>query len=882
LKRLRAWAWRLAGLVPNRRRERDLDAEIESNLLLHIDDNLRAGMTPGEARRVALLTLGGIEPAKEAYRERSTVPFLDNLIQDLRFAIRQLRKNAGFTTTAILMLALGMCASVAIFAFVDAALIKPLPYRDPNRLTGVYEYTPACPRCNLSYFDYLDWKRLNRVFGALAAYRPSHYMLTTSGGTEAARGADVSDNFFGALGVTPVLGRGFYSGEDLPAAPRAVLLSYECWRNRYGGRKEARGEKVILDGVPYTIIGVLPRAFHFAPVAPADYFTPLHVDGPCEQRRSCHSLYGVGRLKDGVSIEQAQADTALIAKQLEKQYPASNTGQGANVIPLTEAINGDHRALLLVLLSGAGLLLAIACVNVASLLLVRSESRKREIAVRSALGASRARLVSQFVTEGLVLVAAGSAAGLVSGYWAIQLLTKLIPADMLAGMPYLEGMGLNGRVLAFAGGIAALAAALFSIVPSLRVSLPEVREGLAEGSRGSAGNTWRRLGAKLVVVELATAMVLLVGAGLLGKSFYRMLQMDLGFESGHLATLQVAAPVLRYGQNEQAIALLRQVTSRVANLPGVKSVGACSQLPVSFNGNTDWLRFVGRPFHGEHNEVNQRDVTAGYFTTVRAKLLRGRYFREAEDGSNPNVIIINQALAGLYFPGEDPIGKKVGDGGLTPKSIREIVGVVENIREGPLDEPMVPTEYTPFNQDPGPYFALVVRTSQAEGSVIPALTAAIHRIDPSIVALGGASFNDLIHDAQPTYLRRSSAWLMAGFAAAALLLGVVGLYGVIAYSVSQRTREIGVRMALGAQPALVYRMILKEAGWLAASGIGLGLAFSAGAGALIRKLLFGTPPWDAPTLAAVAAVLGIAAVLASYLPARRAARVNPVDALRTE
>jgi macrolide transport system ATP-binding/permease protein len=882
MKRLRAWARRLAGLIPNERRERELDAEIESNLLLHIDDNLRAGMTLEEARRKALLTLGGVEPTKEAYRERSTVPFLDNLIQDARFAIRQLRKNPGFTATAILMLALGMCASVAIFAFVDAALIKPLPYPDPNRLTGVYEYTPACPLCNLSYPDYLDWKRLSHVFGSLAAYRPRPYMLSTPSGTEAARGAEVSDNFFPTLGVAPALGRGFYAGEELPAAPRAVVLSYKCWRNRYGARKEAPGEKVTLDGVSYTIVGVLPRSFQFAPVSPADYFTPIHVQGECEQRRSCHSLYGVGRLKDGISLETAQADTALIAKQLEKQYPGSNMGQGANVITLAEAITGNLRTLLLVLLSGAGLLLLIAFVNIASLLLVRSESRKRELAVRSALGASRGRLVSQFVTEALVLVMAGSVIGVVSGYWAMQLMSKLIPADMLAGMPYLEGLGLNARVLEFAAVVAGLAAVFFSIIPALRVSLPKVREGLAEGSRGSAGNTWRRLGSKLVVLELATAVVLLVGAGLLGKSFYLMLQVELGIQPDHLATLQVAAPVPRYEKDADATALARNVLDRVARLPGVRSAGACSQLPVSFNGNTDWIRFVGKPFHGEHNEVNQRDVSWEYFNTVKAKLVRGRYFRQDEDKSKPNVIIINQALAGLYFPGEDPIGKLVGDGSLTPKSIRQIVGVVANIREGPLDQAMLPTEYTPFDQDPGPYFALVVRTSQDEESVIPALTAVIRRIDPDIVTLQGISLTGAIHDAPSTYVRRSATWFIGAFAAAALLLGVIGLYGVIAYSVSQRTREIGVRMALGAQPLTVYKLILKEAGWLTAAGIALGLALSAAAGTLIRKMLFGTPPWDAATFTSVAAVLGIAALLASYLPARRAASVNPVDALRAE
>ena len=386
--------------------------------------------------------------------------------------------------------------------------------------------------------------------------------------------------------------------------------------------------------------------------------------------------------KDGVTIQAAQADTSLIAAQLEKQYPDSNHGQGALVLPLSEVIVGNIRPILLVLLGGAGLLLLIACVNVASLLLVRAESRRREMSVRSALGASRVRLIRQFVTEGLVLVAAGSLLGLASASWAMQLLTRLIPAGMLSGMPFLQGLGLNLRVSLFGCGIALLAAVLFSVTPALRLSFAEMREGLGEGSRGSAGNTWRRLGSKLVVVELATAMVLLVGAGLLGQSLYRLLHVELQFQPDHLATLMIGAPDSTYGKDPQSVALGRQIMRRVLSLPGVTSAGTSSVFPVSFNGNTDWIRFVGRPYNGQHNEVNEREVSAGYFAAIGAKMLRGRYFNETEDDTKPKVVIINQALVKKYFPGEDPIGKVIGDTELTPKSLRQIVGIVDDIREG--------------------------------------------------------------------------------------------------------------------------------------------------------------------------------------------------------
>ena len=515
-------------------------------------------------------------------------------------------------------------------------------------------------------------------------------------------------------------------------------------------------------------------------------------------------------------------------------------------------------------------------------MLVRSESRRRELAVRSALGASKARLVRQFVTESLVLVGLGSVAGVTISGWLMQVLLGLIPAPMLASMPFLSGAGLNVRVLACAGAIALAATVVCSLAPMLRLARSDVRAGMAEGERGSSGNTWQRLGFKLVVLELATAMVLLVGAGLLGKSLYRLLNVDLGFRPDRLATLQVAVPGTRYPEHEQIVALGKQITERIAALPGVESVGLASLIPVSFNGNTDWIRFVGRPYNGEHNEVNQRDVSAGYLQTIGAALVAGRYFAESDDSTKPRVVIINQALARRYFPGEDPIGKRFGGITLAPESIKEIVGVVADVREGQLDSEIWPAVYYPFNQSSDSSFTLVVRTTQSERAVLPMLATALTRLDPDIGTIREATMADRITDSPVAYLRRSSAWLLGGFAGVALLLGIVGLYGVIAYTVSQRRREIGVRLALGAPRRSVYQLVLGEAARLAAIGIGLGLVCAVAGATLMRTLLFGTPPWDVPTLAAVAVVLGLSALLAAYVPARRAAAVDPVEALRAE
>jgi macrolide transport system ATP-binding/permease protein len=861
------------------------NSELEEEMAFHREQlqlEMQEDGLPSDAARHAAHRQFGNEP-RLSEQSHDIVSFqVESVLQDLHFAVRQLRKNPGFACIAILVLTLGMAASIAIFAFVDAALIKPLPYQSPARLVGVFESSAFCPVCNLSYEDYLDWKKDNKVFSSFDAWGFSSYLLKSSSGAEPVPVTRVGGGFFHTLGVTPMLGRNFTDADDTPNAPRTVLLSYSAWQKRFGGRQDVVGQPMTLDDNPYTIIGVLPSSFHFAPRGDAEFWTTIHDPNSCEKRRSCHNLFGIARLRDGISVETASADVKSIAAQLEKQYPGSNRGQGALVKSLSDAIVGDIQPILLVLLSAAGLLLLIACLNVASLLLVRAENRKREMAVRGALGASPRRLIRQFITEGLVLVTTATVWGLAVAYGAMHLLLKLIPTDMLNGMPYLHGLGINLRVFSFSIVISLLAAVIFSITPALRLSLSNLRADLAEGGRSAAGTTWKRFGSNLVALELAIAVVLLAGAGLLGKSFYRLLHVELNFQPDHLASVEIAAPDAIYGKPEQSIALSRKVVSRIANIPGVLSVGHTSMLPLNCNCNTTWFRILGHPWNGEHNDAPEREVSTDYFKTIQARLMRGRFFTEADDAASPQVIVINQALAKQYFPGEDPIGKMIGDDGLSPKSMRQVVGIVDDIREGHLDQEIRPAVYYPFEQAAETEFTVVVRTAQEPGSVLPAMVAAIHQIDPNIGVRNEITMTQQINNSMTAYLHRSSAYLVGGFATLALLLSVVGLYGVIAYSVSQRTREIGVRMALGAQRSSVYRLILREAGWLTVLGIAAGLIFSVAAATLMSKLLFGVRSWDVPTLMMVAVLLGASALMASYIPARRAAAVNPVEALRAE
>ena len=858
----------------------ELNEEMEFHRAAAERTFLDDGMSAQAARYAARRQFGNMTRFEEQSNE--IVRFrVETVLQDLRFALRQLRRSPAFTLTAVLVLALGMGANLAIFAFVDAALIKPLPYRNPGRLVGLFEAISAGPKYCISYLDYLDWKRWNKSFKSMDAYTGWNFMVRSPGGTELVQGAHVSSGFFRTLGVAPMMGRDFRPKEDAPGAARSVILSYASWQKRFGGQQDILGRTITLDGAPETIVGVMPRNFHFAPVEPAELWDTIDLMNSCSKRRICHNLFGVARLKDGVTAAAALDDVTRLAQQLEKRYPESNQGQGAAVFPLTEVIVGDIGPILRTLLAGTALLLLIAGVNVANLLLVRSEGRRREIALRGALGASRVRIVRQFMTEGAVLVATGSVLAAALAFAAVRALPRMLPADMLAGMPFLSGAGAGLPVALYAAGIALFAWLLFAIVPLFRLPLRDVRGGLTDGGRTAAGLTWRRLGSTLVVLELATALLLLAGAGLLTRSLYRLLHVEIGIRTDHLAMISIRGSYTVYKTDEQALSLEKEVLRRMENLPGVRSAAIASFLPLTGNGPfSDFIVEGQRLGPGEHDEATRREITPAYFATVGAEMLRGRMFTD-DDGLKMHVAIVNEAMARKFFGGRDPIGQQIRySGGSGP--MLQVVGVVKDIKEGPLDDLTRPTFYIPFAQDPAPFFSVVVRSAQQEQSLLPLMTRTVHELDPKIATFGQGTMESNVRDSQAAYLHRSAAWLAAAFASTALLLGVVGLYGVIAYSVSQRTREIGVRMALGAQRHVISGMVLREATRLIVIGIAAGVSGSLATAGLLRPLLFGIQPWDWTTLAGVALLLGVAAMLASYLPAHRAASVNPVDALRAE
>ena len=875
---------RFTNLFRRNRINSDIAAELQAHIDLRVESNVASGMSAEEARRDAHVRFGNPTSTRERVIAADAPLTLASVLADLRFASRQLLRNLSFASTATLVLALGLGSFTAIFAFVDAALIKPLPYRDPSRLVALFESISLGPQYHISYQDYFDWKRMNRVFSGVDVYDGTNLTVSTTDGMKQTTGAIVSAGFFRTLGVAPLLGRDFHDGEDLPGAPCRVLLAYSSWQQRYGGRSDLLGKPIAFANSSCTIIGILPREFHFAPAEPAEFWLNIHPDDTCGKDRGCHNFSGIARLKDGVSLAAAQANLSAVAGQIARQFPDADANRGATVLALTQIIVGNLRPILTLLLCGAALLVVIAYVNLTSLLLVRSESRKREFAVRGAIGASPSRLIRQIVTEGLVLVATGLALGLAFAQLAIRLLLSLLPTGMQAGMPFLRDLGLNGRVILVAFAIALVAGVIACLAPAVRLSRSGAGSGmhevLASGQRGSSGTLWRRFGSHLVTLELAIAVVLLVCAGLLGKSFYRLLQVPLGMRPEAVAAIRIAPSDTRYPKDDAVRALQNQVAARVAEIPGVTAVGITDVVPVGWGGGSITFHVVGRPWRNDGIEVLDRDIDENYFPVLGAQIERGRAFTRNDDAKHPLVVIINHAMAQEYFPGEDPIGKSIVDDATSPHM--QIVGIVQDIREGQLDTPTPPAMYMPIAQNLDRRFYVVVRSTLPGAEILPILSSAATSIDPTLTLTQPTVMSQRIHDSPSATYHRISASLVGGFAGMALLLGVVGLYGVISYSVSRRTREIGVRIALGAQRNTVYRLILSEAGWLTAAGLIAGLVGSVGAALLMRKLLFGVQAWDGTVLTAVPVILAACALLAAYLPARRAATVDPMEALRSE
>lgn len=876
----------LGQLFSRRRRYDDLSISIQEHLDERIDELMKDGVPREDAEQAVRREFGNVTLIEERSREEWRWLTVESVSADVRFAFRQLRKFPGFTITAVLTLSLGIAATMAIFSLVNSALIEPLPYHDPSQLVQVFESIRQAHQMTFSHKNYLDVSRDNRVFASIAAYDVRrNFILQNPSGAVQVDGTAVTGDFFRTLDVKPILGRDFRNSaanEGHTAASTNVILSYAGWQKHFAGNSDVLGKTVVLNGQPYTVIGVLPRGFQFAPTGTADFWMTLHpfAHDSCESQRGCHVMGVIARLKSGITLTQALENVRAIATRLKEEYPGADRDEDANIVPLDRVILGNMRPILLTLFGASGLLLLIAYINVVSLLLVRSENRKHEFAIRGALGADRSRLIRQFIAEGLVIMAGSAIIGFSAALLAHRFLLKLIPTDMLNSMPYLKGNIWTWHVTAFFATLVLIAYALFALIPMLRLPLGGLRNALTEGDRGTAGTAWRRLGSRLVVLELATTVVLLVAAGLLGKSFYRLLHVSIGFMPEHLATLGVIAPEDQYAKPSQQIALHNAVLHRLANLPGVIAAGTSDGLPVGWISTTS-INFAGEINLNVGHEVGERQVSAGYFTALRAHLLRGRYFTETDSATGLQVVIVNQSLVREFFRQENPVGKVIFPGGELQHPM-QIVGVIADLKEGALAEKNIPFIYRPFKQSPSNGFGIIVRTSQDPASLLPMLTTVIQGINPEIAVFDRSTMLKNIDNTPAAYLHRSSAYLVSGFAILAFILSIIGLYGVIAYSVSRRTREIGIRMALGAQRSTVYQLILKEAGWLTLFGIVLGLLGAIVTGILMRSLLFDVQTWDVSVLGVAAGVLGISAILASYIPARRAASVDPMQALRTE
>jgi predicted permease len=800
-----------------------------------------------------------------------------NLYAYLRSAFRQMKRNPGFFAVALAALALGIGANTAIFSAVEGVLLRPLPYADPSRLVMVWEEASylGFSRNNPAAANYVDWRAQNQVFTDMAAMRYSNAAFNGDQAPEQALGRGVTRNFFDVLGVQPVVGRPFTAEEDA-AKGKVVVLSYALWQRRFGGNPSVVGRSILMDGEATTVVGIMPSSFFF-PDHQTDYWIPASFTPEDLARRTRHYLEVVARLKHGVTRERAQRDMEVIAKRLQQQYPDTNANIGAVVVPIRENFAGDTATGLWVLQIAAVLVLLIACSNLANLLLARTAGRRREMAVRVALGASRGQIAAQLITESLLLSLGGGVAGLVVGRLCWSMFKNLVPSQ-IAG----NGFALNAPVLMFTAAISILAGVFFGIVPALRATDVSLQESLKEGARAGESRGGMRLRDTLVVAQFAMAFALLVGASLMIETLWNLRRVDLGFRSDHLLTMGVPLPDTKYNSNFKLRAFYRDVLDRTRTLPGVKNVGFGSDVPFTSIGDTEGYAIEGAPptLPGQDNDALYREVTAGYLETIGGTLESGRLLEDRDIESGQPVVVINEFLAKRHWPGVDPVGKRLKLTG-SKEPWRTVVGVVKDIRERGLLLDMKPAVYVPVNQvdRPGADY-LVARTSLDPAGMVKALRGAVWAVDADRPVAFIRTMDQLMEENVAD--RERPMTLLGIFAGLALVLACIGVYGVLAYSVAQRTREIGVRMALGARPLDVTRMILGRGLKLGAIGLIAGAALAGVLGVLLRTLLFGVTPAAPLVYAGTAASLMIVALAACVIPAQRAARVDPVVALRDE
>jgi len=806
---------------------------------------------------------------------------METLWQDLRFGLRMSLKHPGFIAAVVLALALGIGANTVIFSVVNAILLNPLPYPHPDRLVMVWLDNK---RLGLdqdwhSYPNYADYRDQNKVFEKLAAFNDRRFNLTGEGEPERIIGAWATANFFAVMGVEPVMGRAFTVEEEEPGRDQVVVIGYGLWQRRFGSDPKIVGQTISLNGAPRTVVGVMPAHFRF-PSKEAEMWVPLALSANGKNARGGFSLKSIGRLKPGITITQARADLGTIASRLEQQYPDMLSGYGVNLVPLYEQVVGKIRPALLVLLGAVGFVLLIACANVANLLLARAAVREREIAVRMALGAGRARLIRQLLTESALLAVLGGAAGLLIAEWGLKVLLALSPADI----PRLDQIKIDGRVLAFTLAVSLLTGLIFGLAPALQSSKLDLNESLKEGGRSATGGLrGRRIRGVLVVAEVALSLVLLIGAGLMIKSFLRLQQVNLGFNPDRLLTMRVDLAGSKYREGPKAVAFYQQLLGRVATLPGVQAVGAISDIFLSSTPNSANFSIEGRPEvpPAQRIETPIDQVSANYFQVMGTPLLKGRLFDEHDANEAPRVAIINDTFARRFFPDEDPLGKRFKFGGVNSQAPwMTIVGVVADVRRTGFDAEVRCETFLPLAQSPSRSMTLVLRTAADPLSLAKSARAAVWAIDKDQPVYSLRTMEQLLREMIAQ--RRLNMLLLGIFSVISLVLAAVGIYAIISYSVTERTHEIGIRLTLGAERRDILRLVVGQGMLLALLGVAIGLAAAFALTRLMSSLLYGVSATDPVTFGGISLLLVLIALVASYIPARRAMRVDPMVALRYE
>jgi putative ABC transport system permease protein len=803
---------------------------------------------------------------------------MQTFLSDLRYGFRLMLKSPGFACIAILALGLGIGANTAIFSLVDRVLIRPLPYADPDRLVMVWEDASyiSFPRNTPAVANFVDWKQQNEVFTDMAAMRDSRFSLTGDGSPETIVGVAVAANMLDVLGVKPLLGRAFTEGEDR-SGEDVVLLSYGLWQSRYGHDPAIIGRNILMDGINKTVIGVLPAGFTIPGSRQIQYLVPVHFSPQQWHNRGSHFLRVMARLKPGITLARAQSDMSTIARRLEQQYPNSNAHVGAVVVPVREQFVGKTGTALWVLLAAAGCVLLIACANVANLLLAKAAVREREMAIRSALGAGRRRLISQMVTESLLLSISGGALGLLLARVSARLLVSLIPVGLAANT------SIDGRLLLFNLAVSLLTGLVFSLAPALQMAGVGIVEKLKEGGRAGVTGAGRRFRDALVVAEVALALILLVSAGLLLQTLRNLRAIDAGFKPANILTLTTRLPGTKYSDHARRVAYFDAVLNRVRALPGVEGAGFTSNLPFTTIGNTNGFLVEGVQFPpGNEPDALYREVTADFLETMHIRLLEGRFFGNEDRADSLPVVIINETFKRQFWPSESALGKRIQtSGGNTPW--QTIVGVVRDVRERGLELDMKPAVYLPFVQVPFGWnipSQLAVRTAMDPLAIAKAAREAIWAVDRDQPISDAGTMEDIVDLAVADHKQQTT--LLGSFAALAVVLASLGIYGVLSYAVTQRTRELGLRMALGASPGHVTGMVVRQGMALTALGIVIGLGVAFAVTRSMTKLLIGVQPADPATYGGVAVLLAMVALVACYVPATRASRVDPMIALRNE